>query len=144
VCGLATIVSVDGTEGVADVSALEAELRERLERLANGDASVRDFQAWFVPTFWDESDMTESARVLGHQVELVISEYTSGAWTWDEATKLLRGLLGVPVVEAQWGGGYPRLVTGTTSILISRSRVPEGQEAADLRPAEIRYAAARG
>jgi hypothetical protein len=144
VCGPATIVSVAGTGGVTDVSALEAELRERLERLVNGDEPLRDFQAWFVPSFWDESDLSESTRRLADEVELVISEYTSGAWTWDEATKLLRGLLGAPVVEAQWGGGFPRLVTGTTSILIMRSRVPEGQEAVDLQPADIRYAAVRG
>jgi hypothetical protein len=126
------------------VSALEAELRERLERLANGDEPLRDFQAWFVPSFWDAADLSESTLRLANQVELVISEYTSGAWTWDEATKLLRGLMGVPVVEARWGGGFPRLMTGTTSVLIMRSRVPQGQEAVDLRPADIRYAAARG
>lgn len=126
------------------MSALEAELRRRLAGLVEGDESLRDFHAWFVPTFWDESDIDQPARRLAHEVELVISEYTSDGWTWDEARALLRALLGVPVVEAQWGGGFPRVVTGTTSTLIRRSRVPEGQEAADLQPADIRYAAASG
>src|ERR1700683_958722 len=114
------------------MSALVAELRERVSGLVEVDESLRGFQAWFVPTFWDESNLDQSARRLAHEVELVISEYTSDAWTWDEARALLGALLGVPVVEAQWGGGFPRLVTGTTSTLIRRSRVPEGPEAADL------------
>lgn len=129
--------------GGGNVSALEAQLRERLAGLVEGDESLRDFQAWFVPTFWDESDIDQFVLRLAHEAELVISEYSSDAWTWDEARRLLRGLLGIPVVEAQWGGGFPRLVTGTTSTLIRRSRVPEGQEAVDLRPADIRFAAAR-
>lgn len=125
--------------------ASETVLREHLARVIAGEESLRDFQAWFVPAFWDEDPTTESREQrLAHQVELVISEYTSGGWTIDQMRSLLRGLLGTPVIEAQWAGGFPRLVTGTTSRLIRRSRVPEGQEAADLQPAEIRYAATGG
>lgn len=126
------------------MSALESELRERLTRFINEDDEVREFQDWFVPTFWDESDLDGSVIRLAHEVELVISEYTSGAWPLDETRALLRGLLGTPVIEAQWWGGFPRVVTGTTSRLIRSSRVPEGREASAPEPAGIRYAVARG
>jgi hypothetical protein len=130
--------------GGATVSELESELKERLTRFINGDGELEEFQDWFVPTFWDESDLDSTAVRLAHEVELVISEYTSGAWPLEEARALLGGLLGTPVVEAQWWGGFPRLVTGTTSRLIRSSRVPEGQEASAPAPAGIRYAVARG
>lgn len=122
-----------------------AELRARLRRVVTGEESLRDFQAWFVPAFWDEDPTVDSPEQrLAHEIELVLSEYTSGGWTLDQARDLLRGLIGSPVIEARWAGGFPRVVTGTTSRLIRRSRVPEGQEAADLQPADIRYAAAGG
>jgi hypothetical protein len=128
------------------VSELGRELRRRLTRLVNGAEDLQAFQSWFVPTFWDESRLDPSAVQLAQQVELVISEYTSGVWTLDEAKELLHGLLGVPVVEAQWGDGdpfVPRVVTGTASTVIRSSRVPRGPEAEHLEPVDIRYAAAR-
>jgi hypothetical protein len=126
------------------VTELESELRERLARFIDGDEELAAFQDWFVPAFWEESDLDAPVKRLAHQVELVISEYTSGAWSLDEARGLLRGLLGTPVIEAQWRGGFPRLVTGTTSRLIRSSRVPEGQEAGAPEPADIRYEVAHG
>jgi hypothetical protein len=125
--------------------ATESELRERLARLVAGEETLRGFQAWFVPAFWDEPPTAESpGQRLAHEVELVISEYTSGAWRLEEALDLLRGLLNVPIVEARWSGGFPRVVTGTTSRLIRRSRTPAGPEAEGLQPAGIRYATGHG
>lgn len=126
------------------MSVVESELRSRLARLVAGDESLRDFQDWFVPAFWDEPNPDSPVRHLADQVELVIAEYTSGGWTLDEARRLLRGLLSTPVEEARWAGGFPRIVTGTTSRLIRRSRMPAGQEATGLQPADIRYAAECG
>jgi len=134
---------VDGI-GDANVSELESELRFRLALVVAGSQALRDFQAWFVPVFWDEEGLDDSTRRLAHEAELVIAEYTSGAWTVDDARRLLRGLISTPVTEAEWGGGFPRVVTGTTSRLIRRSRVPDGAEAVDLQPADIRFAAVSG
>ena len=62
--------------------ATESELRERLARVVAGEESLRDFQTWFVPSFWEETPTTESPEHrLAHEVELVISEYTSGGWS---------------------------------------------------------------
>jgi hypothetical protein len=130
--------------GAVEMSAVESELRDRLGQLIKGQESLRVFQAWFVPAFWDDESLDLPLQRLAHEVELVISEHTSGAWSWSEAKALLQALLGFPVVEAEWGGGFPRIVTGTTSKLIRRSRVPEGPEAFDLQPAGIRYEAAHG
>jgi hypothetical protein len=141
--------------GGATVPELERELRRRLTRLVSGEEDLRSFQSWFVPTFWDESRLDPSAVRLAQQVELVISEYTSGAWTLDEAKEHLRGLLGVPVVEALWldSGLTAQWVvaehlvpwnTGTASRVILSSRVPQGPEAEDLEEVDIRYEAVHG
>jgi hypothetical protein len=127
------------------MSGLERELRRHLTRLVNGEEDLRAFQSWFVPAFWDESHLDPSAVRLAQQTELAIAEYTSGVWTLDEAKQLLHGLLGVPVVEAQWGDPFvPRVVTGTAATVIRTSRVPQGREADHLEPVDIRYAAALG
>jgi hypothetical protein len=126
---------------------LEQELRRRLTRLVNGEEDLRAFQSWFVPAFWDETRLDPSTVRLAQQVELAIAEYTSGAWTLDEAKDVLHALLGIPVVEAQWGGRspfMPRIVTGTVAMVIRNSRVPQGPEAEHLEPVDIRYAAALG
>jgi hypothetical protein len=126
---------------------LEQELRRHLTSLAHGEEGLRAFQSWFVPTFWDETHLDPSAVRLARQVELAIAEYTSGVWTLDEVKDVLHGLLGSPVVEAQWWDGNPftpRVVTGTAAMIIRSSRVPQGPEAEHLVPVRIRYAAALG
>jgi hypothetical protein len=66
------------------------ELRDQLSRLLSGQASLEDFEDWFLPTTWDLSvDEDPDAYYLAGEVRLCLAEYDRGDRTEHEVEVIL-------------------------------------------------------
>lgn len=96
-------------------------LRERLADLVDGQLSLDEFDDWFAVNTWDDSNVSLDARQLASRVELVLAEFTSGHWSWDEARLELTGL--AQRMQAVWGDAAVT-TTGVNVAEVIRVAVP--------------------
>jgi len=69
---------------------IESRLRAYLSR----EASLQEFEDWFVPSTWDvRNRQGETVRQLAYAIELRLAEYTAGHLTESELQHELRQLI---------------------------------------------------
>lgn len=77
-------------------SLLDLLIRQRLASYLDGETSLPDFNAWFVPATWNVGhDEDPSAYDLTNELYLRLAEHANGHWTETELKDRLR-----PLVEA--------------------------------------------
>ena len=59
----------------------ELSLRLRLLTLLQDRISLVEFEDWFIDSTWDETHVSLDALELARNIELLLAEYTSGAWS---------------------------------------------------------------
>jgi hypothetical protein len=106
-------------------------LRRRILDLLQGEISLLAFEDWFTESTWDEADVSLDALELSRRIELLLAEFTSGAWTWPEVREQLRDLACTAVVA--WGA--PENDTGSS---VSASCTPDGASGRILSTTRIR------
>jgi hypothetical protein len=85
-----------------------SEIREQLARFLFGDISLGGFEDWFVPATWDAHKAGDpAAESLADEVEMNISEYTSGGLSFDQ---LRASLAGIAFAFAESRSGGPSLL----------------------------------
>ncbi len=100
------------------MSMLADEIRVALARYLDGSVSLREFDRWFTRATWEiVSDPV--AEALADEIELRLSEYTSGHWTEEELRKIFREL------QPDWIR-LPELTSGPTSgVMIVPMTMPQ-------------------
>jgi hypothetical protein len=68
---------------------MEPEVREMIEAVLQGKASLDEFQAYLVDLLWDNDDAPDTARAA----ELVLAEYTGGHRSKTSLGEALRQLI---------------------------------------------------
>jgi site-specific recombinase XerC len=77
------------------------EMRTRLARYLSGEASLREFDEWFVPATWDVEKTRDQAAIdLAYEIILRLAEYSDGDCTEVQLKDLLRPLAAAPTVSA--------------------------------------------
>ena len=70
----------------------ELSLRLRLLTLLQDRTSLVEFEDWFIDSTWDETHVSLDALELARNIELLLAEYTSSAWSWPELRDHLQTL----------------------------------------------------
>lgn len=90
-------------------------IRVQLDRYLNGRSTLDEFEDWFSPATWDEAALTPEARELAGEIELRLSEFTSGHWSVAELHDHLYRALGHVVIRTR-----PSVATTASASSISR------------------------
>lgn len=73
-------------------------IREHLVAFIDGQITIGDFDAWFVPATWDIEEADDPrAYELTNEIFLVLAEYGRGHRTEAELKSILRPLTQIPV-----------------------------------------------
>lgn len=120
---------------MADSPVTAFSLRERLTDLVEGKTTLDKFDEWFAVNTWDDSNVSIDARQLACRVELILSEFSSGHWTWGEVLRELRSL--TQSIEVTWGGALIRTTGANVSELIRVALPAERSDAASIQYAEV-------
>ena len=76
------------------MSQAEAEIKEKIRALIDGELSLDGFYAWFVPATWSiERSEDPMASELVSEVELRLAEAAHGHWSETETKDLLATLV---------------------------------------------------
>jgi len=87
---------------------MEYEVRDRLAAYLAGDATLGDFQEWFVLSTWDlEETGNQTACELAHEIHLKLAEFSNGHWTEEELRRELRPLVSNYAVSISFGAQSP-------------------------------------
>ena len=79
--------------------------------------SLVEFEDWFIDSTWDETLVSLDALELARNIELLLAEYTSGAWSWPELRSHLSDLAQEATVT--WGTErVSRVTSGSTGSVI--------------------------
>jgi hypothetical protein len=77
------------------------QVRAELAKWVGGQVSLSEFEDWFVPATWDIQGSAELVNLV-NEIELRISEYSSGEFSKQELRDQMRKLLGDrPIVTVQ-------------------------------------------
>jgi hypothetical protein len=102
---------------VPDSPVTELALRLRLLRLLQERMSLVEFEDWFIDSTWDETHVSLDALELARNIELLLAEYTSGAWSWPELRSHFSDLAQEATVT--WGPEpVSRVTSGSTGSVI--------------------------
>lgn len=95
----------------------ELSLRLRLLTLLQDRISLVEFEDWFIDSTWDETHVSLDALELARNIELLLAEYTSGAWSWPELRDHLSDL--AQEATLTWAAEpVSRVTSGSTGSLI--------------------------
>ena len=95
----------------------ELSLRLRLLALLRDRISLVEFEDWFIDSTWDETHVSLDALELARNIELVLAEYTGGAWSWPELRDHLSDLAQEATVT--WASEpVSRVTSGSTGSVI--------------------------
>lgn len=84
------------------------EIREQLARFLFGDATLERFEEWFVPETWDADKAGDAeAEDLTNEIDLAVSEYTSGHLSAEELRTRLADVAFPPFAENRLGDASP-------------------------------------
>lgn len=79
---------------------LELDIRERLGQYVQDETSLEEFESWFVPSSWNVHQAEDRGlQDLVYEIELRLSEFSSGHWTEQELKHLLSRIRERYVVE---------------------------------------------
>jgi len=102
---------------VPDGPVTELSLRLRLLALLRDRISLVEFEDWFIDSTWDETHVSLDALELARNIELVLAEYTGGAWSWPELRDHLSDLAQEATVT--WASEpVSRVTSGSTGSVI--------------------------
>jgi hypothetical protein len=123
---------------VPDTSVTALTLRLHLQELLQGRVSLPDFEDWFIDSTWDETHISLDALELARKIELLIAEYTSGAWTWSELRSQMSDLTHEATVTWGAGAAVSRITSGSTGSVIRELVLALPSAVANIRFVEVR------
>jgi hypothetical protein len=75
------------------------DIRAHLQQYLLGQASLSDFQRWFMPAVWRASERDQPSKLM-RAVELWLAEYTNGHRSERDLQRLFQGHVGGTVTAA--------------------------------------------
>lgn len=82
-------------------ASLDSQIRPRLAHSLMGDATLRQFDEWFVPATWDVDKAGDQPTIdLTYEIILPLAEFSNGDCTDPQLKGLRRPLVAVPVPAA--------------------------------------------
>jgi len=84
-----------------------SEIRERVAKALFGEASLEEFEDWFVPATWDAHKAGDpEAENLTDEIEMNLSEYTGGQLSLEQLRSRLAGAV-FPRAANRYGDPSP-------------------------------------
>ena len=80
----------------------ELHIRQKLSGWLDGQISLCQFEAWFVPATWDAHQSSASTKALVDDIELNLFEYSDGYMTQEELRLALLALVQSPSTSASF------------------------------------------
>ena len=94
-----------------------SEIRERVANVLFGDASLEEFEDWFVPATWDAHKAGDpEAESLTDEIEMNLSEYSSGQLSPEQLRSRLAGAVFL-LAENRYGDPSPLPIPASSAEL---------------------------
>jgi hypothetical protein len=96
---------------------LALEVYNQLASYAAGTISLREFQDWFDPLFWDTlgAPNDPETRDLCAEIGLRLAEYSNGHWTEAELKTTLARMTRVVALRRPWVGAHTWLTASSSN-----------------------------